>query len=99
MPLTWADDRALLRKQPERRPRGQTEWGGTMPPSSIRDGTKALNPSRWRPEPLVTSRQRSALTIRLPFAQHVPDEGGQLAHHRHARDAGAPAAFDALEPL
>src|SRR5262249_50020347 len=44
-------------------------------------------------------REGSALSKGLPFAQHVPDDRGQLAHHRDARDGGPPAPLDPLEPL
>jgi len=37
MPLTWAEDRALLGSNPSAALGAKTEWGGTMPPSSIRD--------------------------------------------------------------
>jgi hypothetical protein len=37
IPLTWAEDRALLGSNPSAVPGANTEWGGTMPPSSIRD--------------------------------------------------------------
>ncbi len=34
MTSTWAEDRATRCARPERRPRGQTGWAGTMPASS-----------------------------------------------------------------
>src|SRR5262245_61476617 len=37
IPLTWAEDRALLRSNLSAVPGANTEWGGTMPPSAIRD--------------------------------------------------------------
>src|SRR5262245_10838685 len=37
MQLAWAEDRALLGSNPSAVPGANTEWGGTMPPSSIRD--------------------------------------------------------------
>jgi site-specific DNA recombinase len=54
-------------------------------------GTKALNP--------LGGRDCSALRKRLSFAQHVPDDRGQLAHHGDASDGRSPSAFDAFEPL
>jgi hypothetical protein len=45
------------------------------------------------------SREGSALRIRLSFAQHVPDDGGQLPHHRHSGNAGSPPPFDTFEPI
>jgi hypothetical protein len=37
MSWTWAEGRALLRSNSSAVPGANTEWGGTMPPSSIRD--------------------------------------------------------------
>jgi hypothetical protein len=37
IPWTWAEDRALLGSNPSAVPGANTEWGGTRPPSSIRD--------------------------------------------------------------
>jgi hypothetical protein len=37
IPLTWAEGRALLRSNLSAVPGANTAWGGTMPPSSIRD--------------------------------------------------------------
>jgi hypothetical protein len=44
MRLPWAEDRALLGSNSSAVPGANTEWGGTMPPSSFGIGTKALNP-------------------------------------------------------
>jgi len=35
--MTWAEDRALLGSNPSADPGANTEWGGTTPPSLIRD--------------------------------------------------------------
>ena len=111
MPLTWAEDRALLRSNPSAVPGANTEWGGTMPPSAIRDwhqSDKSLSlpssvrlPSYHTIAPCFRTRRREgpALGIGLPLAQHVPDDRGQLAHHGDAGDGRSPAALDALEPL
>ena len=36
-PLTWAEGRATVRTDLSTIPGANTEWGGTMPPSAIRD--------------------------------------------------------------
>ena len=43
--------------------------------------------------------QRSALCIRLPLAEHLPDDGRQFSHHGHAGDGAAASAFDPFVPL
>src|SRR5581483_8214071 len=60
IPLTWAEGRALLRSNPSAVPGAKTEWGGTMPPSSIRDwhqGAKSpgLRPAAAPPSPTLLS--------------------------------------------
>ena len=39
-PLTWAEDKATVRTDLSADPGAKTEWGGTMPPSAIRDWHK-----------------------------------------------------------
>jgi hypothetical protein len=97
IPLAWAEGRALLRSNSSAVPGAKTEWGGTMPPSSIRDWHQSAKSRGLGGSPalrLSCRREFSALGIRLAFAQHVPDDGGQLSHHRHARDGGSPSAFE-----
>ena len=48
-PLAWAEGRALLRSNPSAVPGAETEWGGTMPPSPIRDRHPGAKPSPRRP--------------------------------------------------
>jgi hypothetical protein len=36
-PLTWAEDKATVGTDLSADPGAKTEWGGTMPPSAIRD--------------------------------------------------------------
>src|SRR5437660_1360876 len=100
IPPTWAEGRALLRSNPSAVPGANTEWGGTMPPSSIRDWHRGAKSPGLRPPggpaptplsallflPFVRScpRDGPALGVDLPLAQHVPDDRGQLAHHRDA---------------
>jgi len=43
-PLTWAEDKATVGTDLSADPGAKTEWGGTMPPSVIRDWHNALNP-------------------------------------------------------
>lgn len=44
-------------------------------------------------------RELTALVIRFPATQHVPDDGCQLPHHGDASNATSSPAFDTLEPL
>src|SRR6516165_11088547 len=115
IPLTWAEDRALLRSNPSAVPGANTEWGGTRPPSAIRDWHPSAQSCRLRSSPALAPtllcaplflpffrsclRECLALGVGLPLAQHVPDDGGQLPHHGHPGDARPPAPFEALEPL
>ena len=41
MHSTWAEDRARWGSNPSDAPGAETEWGGTMPPSSIGIGSVA----------------------------------------------------------
>src|SRR5215831_9174269 len=115
IPLAWAEGRALLRSNLSAGPGANTEWGGTRPPSSIRDWHQsAKSPPRRSPAalpgllpytllflPYLRPRlpDGPALGVGLPFAQHVPDDRGQLAHHGDAGDGGPPAPLDPLEPI
>src|SRR5262249_54272443 len=113
---TWAEGKALLRSNPSAVPGAKTEWGGTMPPSAIRDWHQSDKSSRPNSSPQHSStffssarlfllffrcglREGPALGLRLPFAQHVPEDRGQFAHHRDAGDGGAPSPLDPFEPL
>jgi len=49
IPLTWAEGRALLRSNPSAVPGANTEWGGTRPPSAIRDWHQGAKPPGLRP--------------------------------------------------
>jgi len=49
IPLAWAEGRALLRSNPSAVPGANAEWGGTMPPSAIRDWHPSAKPSPRRP--------------------------------------------------
>src|SRR5262245_31360076 len=115
IPRTWAEDRALLRSNLSAVPGANTEWGGTMPPPSIRDWHPSAKSCRLRSSPALAPpplcaplflpffrsclRECPALGVGLPLAQHVPDDGGQLPHHGDPGDARPPAPFEALEPL
>ena len=46
----------------------------------------------------LCGRKFTALGIRLSFLQHVPDDRGQLSHHGHARDGGAPERARVVPP-
>ena len=48
IPSAWAEGRALLRSNPSAVPGAKTEWGGTMPPSAIRDWHQGAKPSPRR---------------------------------------------------
>jgi hypothetical protein len=50
--MTWAEDRATVGTDPSADPGAKTEWGGTMPPSAIRD----WHQSGKSPEGLATPR-------------------------------------------
>ena len=54
IPLTWAEDRALLGSNPSAVPGANTEWGGTRPPSAIRD---------WHPSAKSSSLDSSAVAL------------------------------------
>src|SRR5262249_49762290 len=113
IPRTWAEGRALLRSNPSAVPGANTEWGGTRPPSSIRDWHQSAKSPHLRLPltclhfnallllPFVRScpRGRPALGVGLPLGQHVPDDRGVLPHRGDAGDRGPPAAPDPLEPL
>src|SRR5262245_60427083 len=115
IPLTWAEGKALLRSNLSAVPGANTEWGGTMPPSAIRDWHQSAKSCRLRCAPALAPgalctllflpffrsrlRDSPALGVGLPPAQHVPDDRGQLAHHRDAGDGRPPAALYPLEPL
>ena len=78
IPLTWAEGRALLRSNPSAVPGANTEWGGTMPPSSIRDwhqGAKSpgLRPPRGHADTLVSTLVYPLLPLlpsRRPGTRH-----------------------------
>jgi hypothetical protein len=92
IPLTWAEDRALLMEATRAPSQGPTPNGAARGrPLPFGIGSKALNPSG--------GHGFSALRKRLSFTQHVPDDRGQLAHHGDASDAGSSSALDAFEPL
>ena len=59
MPLAWAEGRALLRSNPSAVPGANTEWGGTMPPSAIRDWHQSAK-SFTQPRVLDTPRRLPA---------------------------------------
>jgi hypothetical protein len=44
IPSAWAEGRALLRSHPSAVPGAETEWGGTRPPSAIRDRHQSAKP-------------------------------------------------------
>src|SRR6266567_1206087 len=73
IPPTWAEGRALLGSNPSAVPGANTEWGGTMPPSSFGIGTKALNP----PGPLPGGVPRYPLihTTAPAFLSSLPRRG------------------------
>src|SRR5262249_54826652 len=50
IPSAWAGGRPVLRSNPSAPPGAKTEWGGTRPPSPIRDWHPSAKPS-WRPSP------------------------------------------------
>ena len=41
----------------------------------------------------------SALSVRLPLAEHLPDDRGQFSHHRHPGNGASAPAFDSFVPL
>ena len=44
-------------------------------------------------------RQCPTVRISLSSREHVPDDRGQLSHHRHSSDGRSASAFDLFEPL
>ena len=52
----------------------------------------------WFDLSLYSNSKLSNLVIRLSFSQHVPDDRGQLSHHRDQRYFRASFAFEFLEP-
>src|SRR5262249_56065356 len=89
------------------RPEAALCHSGLAPKRQI--ASPALRPSARAPVLLCTLlfipfcrsclHESPALGVGLPPAQHVPDDRGQLAHHRDAGDGGPPAPLDPLEPL
>src|SRR5262249_54509025 len=61
IPLTWAEDRALLRSNLSAVPGANPAWGGTMPPSAIRD---------WHPSAKSCRLRCSPALARLPAYVH-----------------------------
>jgi hypothetical protein len=59
IPLTWAEGRALLRSNLSAVPGANTEWGGTMPPSSIRDWHPSAKSPALRPSAAALPHLRS----------------------------------------
>src|SRR6516162_8050978 len=51
IPLTWAEGRATVGTDLSAVPGANTEWGGTMPPSSIRDWHQSAKSSWLRSSP------------------------------------------------
>ena len=92
IPVTGAEGRALLRSNLSAVPGANSEWGGTRPPSAIRDWHQASNrltcvpPQRLRVYTLYALlflllfrsglRDNPALGVGLPLAQHVPEDRG-----------------------
>jgi hypothetical protein len=66
MQLTWAEGRALLGSNPSAVPGANTEWGGTMPPSSIRD---------WHP-----SAKSSPAALAGPSSLHAATQARHSAY-------------------
>src|SRR5215471_3249564 len=60
--LTWAEDRATVGTDPSAVPGAKTEWGGTRPPSSIRD---------WHQSAKSRGRQLLAGSLASPLYPHV----------------------------
>src|SRR6516165_1682717 len=56
IPLTWAEDRALLGSNPSAVPGANTEWGGTRPPSAIRDWHQGAKSRGLGPSPSMLLR-------------------------------------------
>src|SRR5262249_14216454 len=61
IPLTWAEDRALLRSNLSAVPGANTEGGGIVPPSAIRD---------WHPSAKAPRLRCSPALARLPPYVH-----------------------------
>src|SRR5262249_21309790 len=89
----WGATRA-----PSQGPRPNGAARGRPLPFGI--GTKALNPTLLLALPLCTrGGDGPALGVGRAFAQHVPDDRGQLPHYGDAGDARPPPPLEALEPL
>src|SRR5262245_52696835 len=63
MPAAWAEDRALPGSNPSAVPGANTEWGGAMPPSAIRD---------WH----RSAKSRTQALLRAPLLSHASGSGG-----------------------
>jgi hypothetical protein len=66
IPLAWAEGRALLGSNPSAVPGAKTEWGGTMPPSSIRDWHQSAKPRGSCPASAALPRLPSPPQFRQP---------------------------------
>src|SRR5262249_32646002 len=53
MPLAWAEGRALLRSNLSAVPGANIEWGGTRPPSAIRDWHQSVKSPHLRSSPAL----------------------------------------------
>src|SRR5262249_1619521 len=112
-PLAWAEDRALLRSNPSAVPGANTEWGGTMPPSAIRDWQQSDKPGLGpaaaaspalvptiRSAPLFDARgcNGPALGVGRALAHHSPGVRGTLPHPGAPGAPRPPPPLEALEP-
>src|SRR5262249_57839830 len=75
IPRTWAEGRALLRSNPSAVPGANTEWGGTRPPSSIRDWHQSAKSPHLRLP--LTCLHFNALLL-LPFVRSCRRGGPAL---------------------
>ena len=66
IPLTWAEDRATVGTDLSAGPGANTEWGGTMPPSSIRVWHQGAKSPRPRCSPAL-ARVPLMYTLVYPF--------------------------------
>ena len=75
IPLAWTEDRALPRSNPSAVPGAKTEWGGTMPPSAIRDwhpGAKSSCPAVRTPPRRRALAYPLTRTVVSPFRLSPP---------------------------
>src|SRR5262245_12779635 len=113
IPVTWAEGRATVGTDLSAVPGAKTEWGGTMPPSVIRDWHPSAKPSWLRSSPPCSPLITLYALLFIPFLRsHLREDpalgiGLPLAQHvpddrgqlAHHGDTGDGRPPAPLDPL